>query len=113
MQVGQYAYVVSLPMCDSGLLTTILIDGATPDSTRAGVVPRPFSSVDATRGRRAPHPPHRVVCIPRDAAQRVPATAYRLPRGYSELAPDAAAAATGGSRLVIHVLRRYLSTRAV
>ena len=38
------------------------------------------SSVDATR--TAVH----VVCIPRDAAQRVPATAYRLPRGYSELA---------------------------
>ena len=41
MHVGQYAYVLSLPMCDSGLLTTILIDRR--DSTRAGVVPRVVS----------------------------------------------------------------------
>ena len=103
MHVGQYAYV-SLPMCDSVLLCfDYFFDYYTNRrrrlETRAGV-----------DGARTPHG-HRSCVSPRDAAQRVPATAYRLPRGYSELAGRRRRRYGGNVRgapgsVVIHVWRR-------
>ena len=79
MHVGQYAYVLSLPMCDSGLLTTILIDGATRDA--GGPHAGRTTSVDATRPRSTRTAPRRVYPAGRSAARtgyRVPATAGLL-----------------------------------
>ena len=106
MHVGQYAYVLSLPMCDSGLLTTILNTNRRRDSTRGRGGRRPSRRRRDARSTRTA--PRRVYPAGRSAARtgyRVPATAGLL--GARRTPPPPL---TGGSRLVVIHVWRYLST---